>query len=924
MTIIKREAGDKTKGFTLQKQRALALILDNIKLEPKIHVNVAIEYKGDVYVQNEKSVYIEEEKNYDKETFFSFNSKQIANTLAYFLDLWLAENKSDLIKFGFYTTNSTIKENNTTSTKAAGIVLPKTAILDLLAAKKYAEPYLTEAVFKYLVKEYKDQYNKDISADLPLPELEKFLNSISWNFNQADEKDYAPEVVKKIKDSEFGPMLTMPYAPDMAYAWLMLSLEEKQDATDPLSKFLSKMAIENIVLKISNGQVVDPDAYKYLNFDYTEMREKTKSYLKTFLEAKYFANIKTRSFPEIIQRKVARHNQEVKIETRNLLQTDPEQAKRLEVVIKEIGDFINNEQPTFLFGEIGSGKSTLLAHYFLNDTEALNVFIPAGYIKGKVLTEMQSVKKLINDFVNDELNLVNRFFDLEIVLQTRQELTIVFDGIDELDQKEAANLLRHLLSLANSFLNVRIIGSGRPIELQSLIYFNQWNCLTTLDLTEKEVRQILKNEAVAAGLTGEEIETDARKRYDILISNQDMSSNATTPLVVCMVRDYLDDTLSSKSLGEILYEVIQKRLTWDRDDQKESYPAFAAVFPVVYQKEPIIAEIAYAIYQKEDGKISEEHLFQIIDSVGHIPKETAQRSTVVNEAINFYKSTFLQKIAEGYAFQSHQLFQVFLGIQLFRLIKTDKTFLFESTLRSEWRVLAFAGAIARKKGDIQAMEPFYTTVMRDLLASRKNTAIVAALLAEVRSKPLSALYIELVKQLDFRPLLLWDPGDRTIPKAYAAIIKDVGAPGFDWFFENYVNPKHPVRDGLEDISTETLRYYISQKGFQLTAHEKELLQPILPVYIKTVNHSIVYLFPVLVLAIPEEFEVAKRCILLAVAMERNPDKAKAMLMIEWDKGFTGEVTDGLRIACRKKSNNLPALRLLLDLSGDQILLFSEK
>jgi len=58
MTNIKREAGDKTKGFTLQKQRVLALFFDEIKLNPDAHINVAIEYKGDVYLQNERSGYI--------------------------------------------------------------------------------------------------------------------------------------------------------------------------------------------------------------------------------------------------------------------------------------------------------------------------------------------------------------------------------------------------------------------------------------------------------------------------------------------------------------------------------------------------------------------------------------------------------------------------------------------------------------------------------------------------------------------------------------------------------------------------------------------------------------------------------------------------------------------------------------------------
>ena len=96
MTTIKREAGDKTKGFTLQKQRAIALFFDAIKSNVNAHINVAIEYKGDVYLQKDQVGYVEEQKNYDANSKFSFNSRQILNTLVYFLDIWFSESKADV------------------------------------------------------------------------------------------------------------------------------------------------------------------------------------------------------------------------------------------------------------------------------------------------------------------------------------------------------------------------------------------------------------------------------------------------------------------------------------------------------------------------------------------------------------------------------------------------------------------------------------------------------------------------------------------------------------------------------------------------------------------------------------------------------------------------------------------------------------
>ncbi len=194
MTSINREAGDKTKGFTLQKQRAIALFFDEVKSNPNAHVNVAIEHMGDVYLQNDQSGYIEEQKNYSEEKAFSFNSDQILNTLAYFLEIWLAEDKSQNIKFGFYSTSKIAKESNIEKVKNLGITLPNEGVLKLLVERKLSEDHLLDSVKKYLIAEYKDQYDEDVTDKLDDTSLTTFLNSINWNFEQDNEKEYKREV----------------------------------------------------------------------------------------------------------------------------------------------------------------------------------------------------------------------------------------------------------------------------------------------------------------------------------------------------------------------------------------------------------------------------------------------------------------------------------------------------------------------------------------------------------------------------------------------------------------------------------------------------------------------------------------------------------------------------------------------------------
>jgi len=924
MSEKKREAGDKTKGFTLQKQRALALFFDEVKSNPSTHVHVAIEHQGDVFLQSEKKGYVEEQKNYKGVSTFSFNSHQILNTLVYFLEIWLNKEKSNNLKFGFYSTNRIAKENTTSRTKKLDISLPSESIITLLLNKKYAEKSLIDSVKKYLVDEYNIQYSKDVSSQLDNQSLTNFFDSISWFFEQDNEKNYEFDVIQKITESEFAVNLTEAYQANFVYAALMLALEKKQDEADVILKFLNKEIVENIFLKISSRNEIDVRTYKYLSIDLTEFKRKTKHWLKTYLKAKYFSNVKNKSFPELLIRKVARHNREVKIKRVDLEQADPEKAKYLEVIIKELGDLINETAPTFLFGEIGSGKSTLLAHYYLQEirNDILPVFIPSTFLKGKITGDLQSFKILVNEFVNNEINIEDKSFDLDTILLAKNELTLIIDGLDEFDTDEATKLLRHLLNISSSISNLRVIASGRPIELQELVNFNEWNCLTTLDLTEVELGQILTNEAIAVGMNKIEAEVDSSKRFKILSKKHELLAITTTPLIACLIRDFLDENIESKTLGDILYEVVRNRLNWHEEDQKENLKSFLEAFPNALQREPFISEIGYKLYHSHNGRINEDNLFRIIDSERLVPKNTNNRNKVVHEAIKFFKSNFLQKIGNEYAFQSHQLHQLIVGIYLFNQTYRDEKFDFKQERINEWREISYSAAVARIKGESQKMISFFSEILDELLVTEDNTPATAVFLAEAQIRGLNKLFVEKIKCLGFRPLKLWGESDSIVPHAYAYIIQDIGQEGFEWLFENYLDPRHPAETGGHDrTGVRILRYYFIRSQYQLSDFEQETLGSIIQYHIAVKTFSCHKLLPAIAVALPEKFESKQRCVLLADALNSFPiaSKAEELLSKEWSIGNQQDVLNGLEIACRHKDyEHKNALRLWLQLNEGPI------
>jgi hypothetical protein len=874
--------------------------------------------KGDVLLQHEKSGYIEEQKNFNENTAFSFNSHQILNTLAYFLDIWLSEGKSKNLEFGFYSTNKSTIENNTDRTKTLKITIPKEGILNLVVEKKYSEANLLDSVQKYLIDEYSKQYNRNISSELDNDSLTSFLNRITWFFEQNNEKNYEEEIIKKINESAFASNLASPHHSHFVYATLMLALEKKQDEADLLLKFLNKESVENVFLKISAGQEINPKALKYLHFNLTETRNKIQSWLESFLKNKYFSNVKNKSFPELIRRKVAKHSREVKIDRISLEQSDPEKAKLLEVIIKELGDFINDAKPTFLFGELGSGKSTLLAHYYLNDisSEVLPVFIPSTYLKGKILADVQSLKIIINGFINNELSLIEKIFDLDSILLSKREITLIVDGIDELDQEELQQLLIHLLKLSREAANLRIIASGRPIELQDFINFNEWNCLTTLDLTEKEMKLLLKNEAISSGMSMIDGEKDALQRLKILKTKQELLSNATTPLIVCLIRDFLDENISSQTLGDILYEVVKRRLNWHRDDQKQNLNLFFGAYPNILQRENFLAEIAYRIYHSKEGKINEDILFGIINSEILVPRETLDRNNIVNEAIYFFKSNFLHKIGNSYAFQSHQIYQIALGLHLFNQIFSKNEFKFRGAKTIFWRELSYAAAIGRTKGETVLLEEYLSQFIEEILFTSDNTPPTAVLLAEAQISNLNRKFLKRINKFEFRPLKFWGQSDSLVPHAYAYIIKDAGFDGFNWYFNSYLNPIHPSTFGYDQLAALILQFYSIRSQFQLTDNERIKLNSIIDFHLITKSFSCNTLLPTVVLSLPTSFETSERCILLADALKLNIvyEKAQELLKLEWNKGAHKEVINALELACRNKDHESQnAIRLWIEL-----------
>lgn len=271
---INREA-EGVKGSRLQKLRALKLILEKINSGAFTQCYTALEADGDVNfihapVESIETKYLEEDKNYDTDSSFTFSSKQILNTMVIFLDVWIA-NKFDLsIFFGFYATNRFAKERNSDKIKALGIQIPEKGILQSVIEKDYiSDNGILEIVKKLIIDYYEKSYEKqsntivgylDIIKEFEDETWLKFLNIIEFTFTEDDDLEALErEVIEVIINMKFYDT-QLEGKEKFIYAYLMDELDKRQNASEFTQKFLHQADIELTFMKAKGkGTNLEPD-----------------------------------------------------------------------------------------------------------------------------------------------------------------------------------------------------------------------------------------------------------------------------------------------------------------------------------------------------------------------------------------------------------------------------------------------------------------------------------------------------------------------------------------------------------------------------------------------------------------------------------------------------------------------------------------
>jgi hypothetical protein len=272
--IINREAADKTKGFRLQKLRAVNLALDELENRSYSNFYLAMEQDEDVSkivsAETDTMEYLEEDKHYP-DTNFTINSYPILNSLVSFFDQFVGRwRRSSNILFGFYTTAEIGKERSTALSKSLLIEFPKNdKILELIQKDEISDDVIG-IVKNLLIHEYEEQYKKR-DSDGNLNELrnsdkhlfKQFLKSIKWFFGKEDNEALRELALSKIRKCEFFNF-RLDGKESYLLSEIMDHIEKRQGAENFSERYIDKFQIELIFKKAESveGSAQQDSAWK--------------------------------------------------------------------------------------------------------------------------------------------------------------------------------------------------------------------------------------------------------------------------------------------------------------------------------------------------------------------------------------------------------------------------------------------------------------------------------------------------------------------------------------------------------------------------------------------------------------------------------------------------------------------------------------
>ena len=481
---------------------------------------------------------------------------------------------------------------------------------------------------------------------------------------------------------------------------------------------------------------------------------------------------------------------------------------------------------TLLLGDLGTGKSTLagelVGQALSEDGRTLAFILPAKSLKPEHLSTVKDLLAAAAEYFSKQISPTSRPIDIGALLDERIKVTIVLDGLDEVSLHHASALLNRSSQLVESWPDINVVATARPVELRGVSY-EEWQVLVTNPLSEEEIFLLFENEVLASENGGAGAKDVAARLLQKLRTFPNLYALATSPLVVRLLYPKLLATGGEMkvTLGDLLYDLIKERLgQWTAKDSKNT-PAtrFTAEYPDELSRVTLFSQLALGLGERRVMPVEEAHhrLESLVRSLG-----TANSHALAEEALQFLSQSGAAIVDEELEFPLQPFFEVLCGFGL--AITWQSTSEAVSELDDgQWRKVSFAATAVRRLGLAESLRPQLIYFIERLLSVRENVPAAAYVVSESRDRLCAEAFVSGSAKLGLRPLTLIAGERRASARVIAEAIKLAGPMGFDWFFDSYLDPRYPITNWASGYFDQIFEQWAFLSLDGVTERERERL-----------------------------------------------------------------------------------------------------
>jgi len=517
---------------------------------------------------------------------------------------------------------------------------------------------------------------------------------------------------------------------------------------------------------------------------------------------------------------------------------------------------------TLLLGDLGAGKSTLAGMLAVETQErnpkSLAFVVTARRMAWPDPPTTRGLLEALSRYLSDQVAPGENTPSLEQLLSQNVELTAVVDGLDEVTPQRASEILSSLTALSTHWPNIQVLATARPIELVGVNY-SDWQVVATVPLREAEKVELLRAEAVAEGFSDADASEHARKLARSLQSQPLLEQVADSPLAVRLLYPRLARMTSTQSLtlGDLLFDLAKERLeTWaTRDGKGRAFDMFESHCPDWPSRMNLMGELALELLRR--GRMTEEQAISYIhDTLSEV--DSARRGAVSNQAIKFFRASGILSGGEDVQFALQPFLEFASGYGMAAKWRSPGADGIAWLGRDHWRSVSFAATVVRRLGWTDALRERLEKYLASLLSTPDGIPAASYIVSELQDRELAERFVALLGGLGLRPLTYARDERGRSSKATAEALRLAGRMGFDWLFEQYLDPRYPIINTGSGVIHEVFEHWVRGSVDALGEHERDKLRLLILPHVEGESAQLITFAPLLAVALPDAFGLRQR------------------------------------------------------------------